>query len=273
MARRAGDRARVLELARRARALRSDLPWVIEVWFDAEVRAGNWVEAERALDEATRRRAMDAAQVRRARAVVQHARSLDAGRAGDSAAALEAARAAHEADAAAPGPAAHLARLLARAGETRRARRVIEETWKAAPHPELLSAYREALGAPDALPWTEAVQKLPQQDNPESRLALAEAALDARLWGVARDALAASEPVDGRAPRLAARLAEEESHDAAAAAALRAKAGPEPRWQCETCGAAPAAWEPVCGHCGAFDSLRWGLPVRSGLPALSKAQV
>ena len=27
---------RVLELARRARALRSDLPWVIEVWFDAE---------------------------------------------------------------------------------------------------------------------------------------------------------------------------------------------------------------------------------------------
>ena len=270
LARRAGAGAEGLELARRARALKPDLSWPHGAVLDLELRAALWDDAERTLVEAVRKRALEPQRARRLRGAVRHAQSLAAERAGDGARALEFAREAHDCAPASVGPAARHARLLVGAGEAKRARKVVEEAWRAFPHPELVAAYRAARGAPEPIAWAQAVQRLAQlaPKAGESRLALAEAALDARLWGVARDALNALDKSGGdpataaRAMRLGARLAEDEHGDRKAAEALRAAAAAvrDPAWQCATCGATAEQWVAACGNCGAVDTLAWRVP-------------
>ena len=107
-------------------------------------------------------------------------------------------------------------------------------------------------------------------DDAESRLALAEAALAARLWGEARRSLEALGAANGaahsaRACRLWAALEEAERGDGAAARAwlARAAGAPDPAWVCDHCGAAYAAWAPLCGRCGAYDSMVWKSPLHA----------
>ena len=268
IARRESATEEALGLARRARALKPGVPWVQQALLDLELRSAHWAEADRALEEAVKRRAVDGAKGRRLRAAIRAAESEAAERAGESAKAIDHARAAHEAFPSAPGPAARYAALLAGAGEARKARRVVEEAWRAEPHPALLAPYRAALGTAEALPWAQAVQKLvgAAPASPEGHLALAEAALEAKLWGVARDAIAAVPETDtarrGRALRLKARLEVEENGDRKAAESLEAEAARhrDPAWQCAECGAVGEAWTASCRNCGAVDALAWRVP-------------
>jgi HemY protein len=277
IARRGGANEEALGLARRAKALKPGVPWALEALLELELRAGHWDDADKTLEEAVKRRVVDGQRGRRLRAAIRAAQSEAAERLGDAARALELARAAHDVQPSAPGPAARYAALLAAGGDARKARRVVEEAWRAEPHAILLAPYRAALGTAEALPWAQAVQKLVAgtPEAPEGRLALAEAALEARLWGVARDALAALPPDDaqrrGRALRLRARLEAEENGDRKTAAALEAEAGRarDPQWQCVECGAVAPDWSAACGNCGAVDSLVWRVPGPRGviLPA------
>jgi len=164
-----------------------------------------------------------------------------------------------------------IAAALIAADKARRARRTVEETWSRAPHPDLLPPYRAASRADGALAWVQAVQMLVSlaPGQPESRLALAGAALEAHLWGVAREnlapLLAADAPRDqayGRACRLRASLEEGENADMASARHWRAEAAKaaDPVWQCTGCGAVPDGWTPLCPRCGIFDSIVWHVP-------------
>jgi HemY protein len=117
------------------------------------------------------------------------------------------------------------------------------------------------------------LQRLAAQ-NPEaleSHLAIAEAALNARLWGEARRHLGlstAAAPPSGPSRRLClmmARLEEGEPGDPKAARQWlerAAAAPPDPCYVCGRCDAASATWQPVCRECGAFDSLTWRIPER-----------
>ncbi|MHB1219856.1 MAG: heme biosynthesis HemY N-terminal domain-containing protein [Alphaproteobacteria bacterium] len=287
-ARQAGDTARALELARRAREVRIETPWVLETLFDLQVRTRLWEEAQATLEERIRRRQVEGEAGLRLKAAVFDARRAEAEAAGDADGALAFARRAHEAAPGHPAIAARLAVLLLAADKARRARRTVEETWSRAPHPDLLPPYRAANRADGALAWVQAVQMLASMapGQPESRLALAGAALEAHLWGVAREnlapLLAADAPRDqayGRACRLRAALEEGENADMASARHWRAEAAKaaDPVWQCTGCGAVPDAWAPLCPRCGAFDSVLWHVPPEqrvaapsaSGLPPAS----
>lgn len=270
-ARQAGDTARALELARRAREVRIETPWVLETLFELQVRTRLWEEAQTTLEERIRRHQVEGEKAARLKAAVFDARRAEAQEAGDAENALAFARRAHDAAPGQPAIAAHLASLLFAADKARRARRIVEETWSRTPHPDLLTPYRVANRADGALAWVQAVQMLASlaPGQPESRLALAAAALEAHLWGVAREnlapLLAADAPREeayGRACRLRASLEEGENADMASARHWRAEAAKaaDPVWQCSGCGAVPDEWTPLCPRCGSFDSLAWHVP-------------
>lgn len=274
----AGDTPRALELARRAREVRVETPWVLETLFDLQVRTRLWADAQATLEERARRGLVDSHAGQRLKAAVFDARRAEAETAGDKESALSFARRAHEAAPEHPAIAARLAARLDAAGKSRRARRVVEETWNRNPHPDLLPPYRAANRAADALRWVQAVQLLAAMapGHSESRLAMAEAALDAHLWGVAREnltpLLAVEAPRDqsyGRACSLRAVLEEGENADAASARHWRAEAAKAaaPVWQCGGCGAVPDGWTPLCPRCGAFNSIVWHVPPEQRITA------
>ena len=101
------------------------------------------------------------------------------------------------------------------------------------------------------------------EDATASRLALAEAALAADIWGEARRhliALISRDRATASAYRLMARLERRESGDDQAAIAWMAKitaATPDPLWTCRACGAAQEEWQPACRHCSTFAALEW----------------
>ncbi len=264
------DRATALDLARRAYRLQPRSAWVAGSLFDLQVGSGQWADAEATLDESARARLLDADTARRRRAVVEYMRGRAAEAAGDSEEALRRARKANDLHPAFVPAAAWLAHLWHSRGKRSRALKTVERTWAQAPHPDLLVALRAAQSGGEPLQTVKAVQQLvaANPEHRESRLALAEAALDARLWGEAREHLSQAGGGDPSAAicRLMARLEEEEHSNLEAARAWlmqASRADPDPAWCCGSCGSVVAAWVPVCAACDAFDSHAWRTPAHA----------
>jgi HemY protein len=144
---------------------------------------------------------------------------------------------------------------------------VVERTWRLRPHPDLLAAYRAATAPADALQWLRSVQRLADLDgdDDESRLALARAALEARLWGEARTHLEglAGDRASARVCRLMAEIEESEHGDLARARdwLMRATLGAaDPAWVCGDCGNVADDWSARCAKCGTFDGVAWQTP-------------
>ena len=279
---RKGEVGRALELARRARALRPRTGWVLITLHDLEVRAGDWPAAAESARLAVRAQAMTPQDGERNRAIARYEQSIAAEAAGERDAALEHARKAVELDPGFVPAAARAARMLAAAGKRRRARRVLEAAWAASPHPELAKAYLAVDHEVEPLARLMRLQKLValRPADGESRLALAEAALAARLWGEARRALEDFRSGNGaeppaRACRLWAELEEAEHGDGAAARAWLsriARAAPNPAWICDHCGAAHTVWAPLCRRCGAYDSMVWKSPPHAAPAELAASE-
>ncbi len=265
----AGRMEEALDYARRARALRPRAGWLLASLHDLAVRSGDWREAEAAAIAATRYKLLPPAEGMRQRAVARYERALAAEASGADADALAHARAALGLDPHFVPAAVLAATLLAKAGKGRRAAKLIEQSWAMAPHPDLAKAYLALDPAADPLARVMRLQKLAAQrpEDPESRLAVAEAALAARLWGQARHELEAlGVPLPARACRLWAALEEAEHGDVKAAhdwLARSADAPPDPAWVCDRCGAAETVWAPLCRHCSAYDSMVWRSPARA----------
>jgi HemY protein len=245
------------------------------------------VAAQATLRGAARRRLLPADRLRHHQGVVLYELSRTAERAGDRRLAAKLAARALPLAADLAAPAAHHARLLLALGRRRAAARAIERAWRSAPHPELARLYLDI--SPDAGPLARAAaaQRLAAA-NPaaeESRLAVAEAALAAQLWGEARRHLdLAAEAAPETAPetatggpsrrlcRLMAQLEESEMGDTAAARRWldRALAAPpDACYVCSRCGGDSADWLPLCRHCGAFDTLEWRRPASDSAAAIA----
>lgn len=264
-----GDEERAEELAEEAHALRPDAPLVATTRLYGRARAGRWFDAQVALYDAVKRRIVPEADGLRHRGALLVERARDALAADKVAEALDLAGKARES---VPGfvPALALeAQLLGRTGKARRGQRLIEDSWERAAHPALAAAYRELMDDGTAIERFKRMHALAGRapDAVESRLTIAEAALDAELWGEARVQLEAltGAGLTVRACRLRARLEEAEHGDSRGARLWleRAASAPaDPAWTCGTCGAVAPDWSAVCGHCGEFDTLAWTPPPR-----------
>jgi len=262
------DDARALSYARCAYTLKPGTPWVLDTMISLHSRAGDWREAQRLVEESRKAKSDKAGAGKRQQAALLTERARASRAAGQLADAYAQARKANEMDGDLVPASELLARMVAEDGRARRARKVLERAWGRTPHPDLLKAYLHL--ADDApLARYKAVETLVKtaRNHSESRMALAEAALDARLWGEARqqlDALAESEP-SVRIFQLRARLADEDSEDRSGSDTWLEKAAAadaDPAWVCGECGTVADEWSAVCGNCGSFATLAWKRPPR-----------
>jgi HemY protein len=293
---RVGDRGTALRLTQRAMTLRPGTPWVVQSLFDLEAREGRWEAAHQTLAQAVKRRTIPRERARHHRGVILYELGRAAVANGDRRRGINLAA---QAQALAPDlatPAAHHARLLLDDRRTGPAAKAVERAWRTAPHPELAQAYGAIHAGEPPLARVKRVERLAAQ-NPgarESHLALAEAALDAQLWGEARRHLdkaqtaaaalpiakpASSNPVSsplagegeggglaGPTPRLCLLMARLEEAEHGAGGGMRewldraVNAMPDPRYVCTSCGGESLQWRSLCPHCNSFDTLVWRTP-------------
>ena len=183
-----GDRSAALGIAKRAITLRPGTPWAVEGLLDLETRDGQWPEAERTLAQAAKKQIVPRERARHNRGVILHELGLEALARGDRRRAINLAAEAQSLVSDLAVPAAHHARLLLQDGRTGQAAKAVERAWRTAPHPELAQAYGAISNGAAPLARMKSFEHLTAQ-NPaarESHLTLAEAALEAQLWGEAR---------------------------------------------------------------------------------------
>jgi HemY protein len=279
---REGNQAKALSYAERAFKLRPQTPWVVHSLFDMQAQTGQWKAAQETLDSGQRRKVVDNDKGRTLKALLLVERSRAAEQDRHSADALMLAR---DAFALAPERIAvtrRFAELLVRAGDSRRAMKILERGWALSPHPDLTRLYLEASGEHDPLKRIGVVRRLVAQNENdiESHLALAQASLDAALWGEARRHL---EIAGGTSPsvRVCRMMAEVEERagsgqDKVHEWLARATDAPADRaWRCTACAAQHENWRSVCESCGAFGTLQWRAPGTFGqvLPPEVRAEL
>ena len=207
------DWSEALRLAERAHRLNPKSDWVVSTLYDLQKRSGHWADAEATLKERATLKLLPPGGAPRERAELLLKQSED----GPDGSALALAKKAFQADHGYPPAAARYARLLLAAGKHGRAASVLEQAWAVHPDPELADLYWEARQCHDALAKVKAAQRLATRnpDHIESRIAIAVAALEARLWGEARSNLQsiAGDDAPPRVCRLMAELEEAEHGD------------------------------------------------------------
>ncbi|WP_193187692.1 heme biosynthesis protein HemY [Nisaea sediminum] len=265
----AGDSEAALPLARQARNLRPDSAFAARTLFTLETEAEDWDEAQKTLFDAVRRDLIPESEAKRYRVAIDMERArLKEAEGQLSEAADFALRALKVEPAFAPAVQIAAAAETSK-GRTKKAQKLLEDAWQQAPHPNFAKRYADLWPDDSPVQRFKHIQKLvgTGKETTTGRIALAEAAIAAELWGDARAALDAIPAPERRAAvfRLLAYLAQAEHGNASEARALLERAGsaaPDPAWTCADCGATAEVWTVSCGNCGHFASLSWKQPPR-----------
>jgi HemY protein len=164
--------------------------WTSDAALAYRCQDRDWLGAMALVEQAASRRLTDKETARKQRAILLTADAFDrSAREPDSA--FRAAQEAVKLDPALSPAAAFLGRKTSEKGDYARASKLLEAAWTAAPHPDVAEAYLDVrLGdsAQDRLKRARVLLKLSPRD-PESRLVVARAALDAREFKTARETL------------------------------------------------------------------------------------
>jgi HemY protein len=263
-ARRREDAAAAQAYAEEAAKAAPSLGWAGQAVLEFRCTAGDWAGALAALDRNSKHGLIDKATYRRQRAVLLTARAIaaeDTERDRARALALDAVKLAPSLV-----PAAVLAaRLLGEAGELKRASRIIENAWKANPHPDLAETYAYLRSGDSARERLTRVDSLARRapGHVESALAVARAALDAQEFAAARLALQPllRQPTQ-RVAELMADLESRETGDEGRAREWMARAvhaARDPAWTAD--GIVSDRWLPVSPMSGRVDAFQWRVPL------------
>ena len=262
---RRGDASSAHHYAEQAQRI-APVSWAGQALLDHHSVAQDWPRALAALEANLAQRSIDKPTARRQRAVLQTAIALDL----PARDAAEALRLSREAADLAPDlvPAATLAaRLLSARGDLRKAARLIETSWKAQPHPDLAQGYldlRPGDSTRDRLARARTLARF-APDDPESTLCVAQAAMEARDFALARTTL---QPLieSGTRPtvRICLLMADLEEMDGGAEGKVRewfARASRAPRDKAWVADGVPCdEWAPVSPISGKLDAFRWQAP-------------
>jgi HemY protein len=255
------------QFAERAFKLNPKLGWPAHALFELQCMASDWRGALDTLSVARKHHHIDRGTADRRRAVLLTAQAQDLEDTSiDQALALS-----NEAHTLAPDliPAGAIAgRILASRGSTAKAAKVLEKTWKLAPHPELAMAYAFARPGDSPRDRLERIQRLARSTphSIEGPIAVATAAIDARDWDTARKALAPllETQLTQRVCTLMARIEGEEHNDAGRVREWLARAVNAPRdpaWTAD--GIVSDRWAAISPVTGALDAFQWKVPVES----------
>ena len=265
-ARRGGDHAAALQYAMRANA-HAPAAWAGQAVLDDRARRGDWAGALTTVDSNAAARLIDKPTANRWRAVIKTAMAEEAMERDPKGALVLAQEACRLAPTLVPA-AAICGRLTARAGDYRRATRILEAAYRQTPHPDLAAAYlrvRHGDSAEDRLARARTLARVAPND-PESLLTVGRAALEAHDRGGARAAIApllASDGPHGRPTRrvclLMADIEEAEGHQGAVREWLgrAARAPRDKAWVAD--GVISDRWAPVSPS-GTLDAFVWRTP-------------
>ena len=260
-AQRRGDAQAAWLVAGEAAKAAPTLAWAGQAVLDERCGASDWAGALAALEHM--KGALEKADYRRKRAVLLTARAqalAEIDRDASRAAVLEAVKLAPDLVAAA----ALAGQRLAESNDWRKARKILETAWTINPHPDIAEAYANLRLGDSARERLARMQKLAAKvpGQREGALAVARAALDAREFKIARDALAPylSAPTR-RVAELMAAIEESEHGDTGRvrewmARAMRASG--DPVWTAD--GVVSERWLPVSPN-GRLDGFEWKLPL------------
>jgi HemY protein len=266
-AEREGETEAATQFADRALKANPKLGWSAEALFDLQCKQKNWAAALETLSHAKRSGHLDKTGLDRKRAVLLTAQAqMSEENEADKALTL-----AMEAHHLAPDlvPAAAVAgRIFAARGNTGKAAKVLQKTWKFAPHPDLAMAYAYARVGDSTRDRLDRVRQLAAL-NPqsiESAIAVANTAIEARMFGEARKAL---EPLlaNRMTQRVATLMAGIEAGDTGDKGRVRewlaraANAARDPVWFAD--GVISNHWEPVSPVTGRLDAFQWRVPAES----------
>lgn len=263
-AQRRDDGTQARRYAEEAAKVASSLSWAGQAVFEFRCASGDWAGALSTLERNFKGALVDRATYRRQRAVLLTAQALEVAENDSERArslALEAVRLAPDLV-----PAATLAgRLLAEAGDLRRASRILEEAWRINPHPDLADMYahlKSGASARERLFRVQALARL-RDGHPEGAFAVARAAVDAREFTLARTAL---KPLlvapTQRVAALMAEIEQAEHGDEGRAREWMARALRAPRdpaWTAD--GFVSDRWMPVSPITGRLDAFQWKVPL------------
>lgn len=264
-----GEGEAAKQFAERALKLNPKLSWPVDALLGIQCKQLDWAGALETLSIARKNGHIEKSSADRKRAVLLTAQAQSAEES-DPERAMNLALDAHNL---APDliPAAAIAgRILAARGSTPKAVKVIAKTWKKSPHPDLAVAYAYARLGDSPKDRLERVTKLAAMapNALESPIAVANAAIEARDFDKARDAL---EPLtDNRLTQrvctLMARL-EGETGNAGGVREWLARAVNAPRdpaWTAD--GIVADEWAAVSPVTGALDAFQWRVPVEVAEP-------
>lgn len=186
-----GDRTAARAHAEGALKASKNSAWPFQYAFDLAVQAADWENALETLETGDKRKLVDDRIAKRRRAVLMAAlaQKHERERRPDKAADL-----AQKAFRISPGfaPAGALAaRLLIIEGKNERAAAILEEAWENGPHPALAHAYRDLVQGESREARAERMMALldKRRDHRESRIVMAELAMERGDWGGAQSAL------------------------------------------------------------------------------------
>lgn len=260
-----GDEDETLVLAREAVNSGVAAPWATGPLFQILARRRQWEEALGVLGRSVRSMKVDDPN-RPVRASLLAAMARDASARGSMPDALRLAQQALALDPGLTEATLIAARALIAEGKPRKAIPVLTGGWKRHPHPEIVKLYQSLEPGRDPLRRLQRIDSLIESNptHPESRMALAETALGAKLWGQARhilDPLVRGKPEPSPAVcRLVALLEEGENQDMALAnqwLMLGMSTKQTEGWYCVRCKAHHGRWEPVCPACGSLGTIVW----------------
>ncbi len=275
-AQRRDDLASARAYAEEAAAIAPSSSWAGNAVLQIRCASGDWAGALDMLEKNRTAGALDRQSYRRQRAVLltAHALSLEDSDRGTSQALV------YEAVKLAPDlvPAAALAaRFLAEGGDLRKASRIIERAWEATPHPDLAETYAYLRFGDSARDRLSRVRRLSAlaPSHLESALALARAAIDAREFTEARNALAPflAQPSQ-RVALLMADLEQAEFADEGRAREWTARAvhaARDPAWTAD--GYVSDQWLPISPVSGRIDAFEWKAPVEAIASPSAAAEV
>ncbi len=244
------------------------LPWAGSAVLEHLAAEGEWEKAREALEKSVASKAIDLPAAQKLRAVIETALAIQREREHPH----DALHLARQALKRRPGfvPAAvTAARVLIRHGDKKQALKLIESVWPTDPHPELAEVYLDALPEESNSQRVARVEKLAKfaASAPESRHIVAQAALSARDFKKAREALAPL-VADGKHPTAHTCLLMAEIEDAENGPsgpvrewlARGSRAPRDPAWVAD--GVVSKRWLPISPS-GRLDAFEWKAPPQS----------
>jgi len=263
-ARKDGDEARARQIAERAYAANQGLGWASQAVLASRALDRDWPAVLSVLEAQGRAGVLEQEALRRKRAAVHAAQALNAEET-DAGAALDLANRALKLDPSLVPAAVVAARVLIAQNSLRKATRALEKTWALTPHPDIAEVDAHARAGDSPLDRLKRVKDLLKVSagGEEGAVALARAAIDARDWPLARQAL---EPYVAERPRarVCTLMAEIEEGDLGDRGRTRewlaraVRAPRDPLWIAE--GFLSETWLPVSPATGEIGGFVWRAP-------------